>query len=635
MADGSNARAPEPIKLTFRPGVNRETTNYGNTGGWYDCNMVRWKTQTAQSIGGWQRYTTEMAEGTFRSLFPFSVLTGSTYYATGTNLKYYLVQGNLLVDITPIRSTGTINTDPFAITSGSAVCVVTDTAHGAVESDFVTYSGATSIGASNVTAAVLNQEYQITQIVDANSYKITLTVTSDTTSAAGGGGSVNAAYQINVGLDTSAEGNGWGTGTWGSGGWGLGSTTFVLTDRLRLWSEDNYGEDLIFNVRNGGIYYKDMSGTVSDRAVNITTLGTDAGIPTVARQVLVSDTDRHVLAFGADELATATQDRQLIRWSDGEDITVWTPDTTNSAGELRLNVGSEILRAVETTTETLVFTDVSLHSLKYVGPPFTFGEVRLGSNVHLIGPNAVVSTGSETYWMANGLFQMYDGVVRDLPCDIRTYIFSIINIEQSEKVYAGINRTFKEVIWLIPVNDSEELNYYVCMNYEDRNNPIWYYGDYNGAGRTTWLDAWFTDTPLAGAPDGYIYSQDTGVTDDSSGTPVALETTLTSSVFEIGNGVDMMLVSRILPDVGFEGSTAAAPTVNFTFNMRNYPGSAFASGDANAVTATVVLPVEQYTPKIDKRFRARSIDFTISSSGNGTAWQLGVPRIFASPDGQR
>ena len=633
MADGTPA--PEPTKLTFRPGINRETTNYGNTGGWYDGNMVRWKSGTPQSIGGWQRYTAEVAQGTFRSLFPFSVLSGSSYYGTGTNLKYYLVQGNALIDITPLRSTVTINNNPFAIASGSAVCTVTDTGHGAVLNDFVTFSGATTIGASNVTAAVLNQEYQITEIVDDNTYKITLSVISDTTSAGGGGASVVAEYQINVGLDTTAQGNGWGTGPWGANEWGEGSSTFVLTDQLRLWSEDTYGEDLLFNVRNGGIYYKDMSGSLSTRAVDLTSMGTDAGIPSIARQVLVSDNDRHVLAIGTNPLDSATQDRQLIRWSTSEDVTVWTPDTTNTAGELRINVGSEILRAVETTTEMLVFTDVSLHSVKYVGPPFTFGEVRLGANIHLIGPNAVVSTGSETYWMSTGLFQMYDGVVRDLPCDVRSYIFGILNLAQAEKIVAGINRNFKEVIWLLPVNGSTELNFYVCMNYEDRNKPIWYYGDFNGAGRTTWLDAWFENTPLAGAPDGYIYSQEAGATDNSSGAPVEMASYLQSSVFEIGTGGDFMLITRTIPDVGFLGSSASAPSVNITISKRDYPGSAFVDTDANPVTATVLLPVEQYTKKIDKRYRARSVDFKISSGTAGTAWQLGVPRIYASPDGQR
>lgn len=626
-------RAPEPIKLTFRPGINRETTNYGNTGGWYDCNLIRWKSGTPQSMGGWQRFTAEAAQGTFRSLFPFSLLSGAVYYGAGTNLKYYLVQGNALVDITPIRSTVTINNNPFAITNGSAVCTVTDTAHGAVTNDFVTFSGAASIGVSNVTADVLNQEYQIIEVVDADTYKITLTVVSDTTSAGGGGASVVAAYQINTGLDVAAFGDGWGTGGWGTDGWGEGSGTFVLADTLRLWSEDNYGEDLLFNVRNGAIYYKDMSGSIQTRGVALDTLGTN--IPTVSRQILVSDNDRHVLAIGCNPLDSATQDRQLIRWCDGEDITNWVPNTTNTAGELRINQGSEIIKAVETTTEILVFTDVSLHSVKYIGPPFTFGEVRLGNNVQLIAPNAAISTGSETFWMAQGLFQMYDGVVRDVPCDVRTYIFSILNQDQTEKITAGLNRALKEVIWLLPVDGSEELNFYVILNYEDPSNPLWYYGSFNGVGRTTWLDTWFEDTPLAASPDGYIYSQETGSTDNSGASPAQLQSYLQSSVFEIGDGQNFMLVSRIIPDMSFEGSTGTAPQAQIAIRKQNFPGSGFSAEGTKDVTRTIALPVEEYTRKLDKRFRARSIDFKVSSNTVGCLWQLGVPRVYASPDGQR
>jgi hypothetical protein len=626
---------PDPIKIQFRPGINRETTDYGNMGGWFDCNLARVRSGTWSSIGGWQKFTASAMLGTQRSLFPWSTLNGSRYYGVGTNLKYYVVRGNIPNDITPIRSTVTINNNPFAITSGSSLATVTDTAHGAIVGDFVTYSGAASIGASNVTAAVLNQEYQIVTIVDANTYTITLTVTSDTTSAGGGGAAVSAAYQISVGLDTTAIGNGWGTGPWGSNGWGNGSSTFVETDQLRLWSEDNFGEDLLFNVRDSAIYYKDMSGSLSTRAVNITTLSTTGDIPTVARQILVSNNDRHIIAFGANTIDTSTQDPLLARWSDAETLTDWAPNTTNSAGDLRFDSGSEIIKAVETTTETLVFTDVSLHSMRFVGPPFTFGQTRIGTNVQLIGPNAVVSTGSETWWMANGLFQMYDGVVRNLPCSIRTYVFSILNTTQTEKIAAGINRTYKEVIWLMPVNGSSENNFYVICNFEDPSSLTWYYGDFNAVGRTTWLDAWFETTPLAGSTDGYLYSHDLGATDQSTSPAAMLDTWLESSVFEIGNGDSFMLVSRTIPDVSFDGSTASSPAVNMTFQKRDYPGSATVAGPDNAVTLTVGGPPEQYTGKVDKRFRARSVKIGIEATATGTLWQLGVPRLYANPDGKR
>lgn len=621
----------DPIKIQLRPGINRETTDYGNTGGWYDCNLARVKTGTWNSIGGWQKFTVAPMLGTQRSLFPWSTLNGSRWYGTGTNLKYYIIQGNLPVDITPIRRVVTLANDPFAITNGSSTMTVTDVANGAVLNDFVTFVGATTIG-GNVTDTILNAEFQITSIVSDNVYTVTLPVVSDTTDSAGGGAAVEASYQINVGLDTTALGNGWGTGSWGSGGWGEGSSIFVETDQLRLWSEDNFGEDLLFNVRNGGIYYKDMSLNVGARGVNITTLGNG---PSIAAQVLVSDNSRHVLAFGCNPVDSSTRDPLLARWSTSENIAQWTPDTTNTAGSLRFDGGSVFLKAVETTTETLVFTDATLHSMRFIGPPFTFGQTRIGTNIQLIGPNAVTSTGSITAWMANGRFQWYDGVVRDIPCDIRTYVFSILNTNQTEKIYAGVNRQFSEFIWLMPVNGSNQNNFYVICNFENPSQPLWYYGSFNGIGRSTWLDAFYETNPLAGSMDGYIYTHEFGATDQSGMDPTMLDSWIKSSVFELGTGGDFMYVSRLLPDVSFEGSTAVTPAANFTFDKRDYPGSPIVTGPDAPVASTVILPIEQYTPKVDKRFRARSVQIGIEATEVGTLWQLGVPRLYAAPDGQR
>ena len=625
----------EPLKLTFRPGVNRETTDYGNTGGWYDINLVRWVSQTPQSMGGWQAFTSSAAEGTFRSLFPWSTLNGTRFYGAGTNLKYYLVYGNSLVDITPIRkTTNPMANNPFATSIGTTTVTVTDVANGSVVGDFVTFSGASG-PFGGIPADDINKEHQITQILTADTYTITVATTASS-STSGGGAAVVAEYQLNVGLNTSALGNGWGTGGWGIYGWGEGSPDFVATDQLRLWTEDNFGQDLLFNPRNGGIYYKDMSGSVDTRAVNLTSVTGASDVPTIARQVLVSDNDRHVVVFGTNTIGTSTQDPLLIRWSDTENLAQWTPDTTNTAGSLTINAGSQFLKAVETTTETLVFTDISLHSLRFIGPPYTFGQTRIATNIQLIGPNAVTTTGAITAWMATGpVFQVYDGVVRDLICPIRSYIASILNASQSEKIYAGVNRQFHEFIWLMPVNGSNENNFYVICNFEDPASPIWYYGSYNGVGRTTWLDAWFETTPLAASPDGYIYAHDLGSTDQSVDPAVALNAYLRSSVFEIGSGENFMYVSRTIPDVDFTGSTAVTPTVTMTFRKRDYPGSAFQDGPDNTVALTVTGPPAQYTPKIDRRFRARSVEFGIETTTAGTLWQLGVPRIYANPDGQR
>lgn len=623
--------APEPIKIQFRPGINRETTDYGNTGGWYDCNLARVKTGTWNSIGGWVPFTSMAAVGMFRSLFPWSTLDGNRYYAGGTNAKYYIVQGNTLVDITPIRRTVTLGTDPFTtVGAGLTTITVTDVAHGATAGSYVTFSGTTG-PIDDIPAAEFNVEHVITAVLTADTYRIAVTTPATAGGVSGGGAAVVAAYQINIGLNTTAFGDGWGTGPWGTGGWGEGSGSFSETDQLRLWTEDNFGEDLLFNARNGAIYFKDMS-SISGRAVNLTTLSSTGNIPTIARQVMVSDNDRHVIAFGANTIGTSVQDRLLARWSASENAAQWTPDTTNTSGSLRFDGGSEFLKAVETTTEILVFTDTTLHSMRFIGPPFTFGQTRVGTNVQLIGPNAVVSNGAQTFWMDNGVFRMYDGVVRDIPCSVRTYIFGVLNQNQTEKITAGINRAFGEVWWHIPTEDSSEVDFYVVYNY---NEQVWYYGSFNGTGRTAWIDAWFESTPLAGAPDGYIYAHESGAVDGSSNPGTILASYLRSSVFEIGSGGDFMFVSRLIPDMSFAGSSSGSPQVTYTFEKRDYPGSAFDAGPEGDVTRTVALPVEQYTSKIDRRFRTRSTVFGLEASATGTLWQLGVPRLFASPDGRR
>lgn len=623
--------APEPIKIQFRPGIDRETTNYGNTGGWYDCNLARVKSGTWNSIGGWRKFTSEPAVGIFRSLFPWSTLDGNRYYATGTNVKYYIVQGNSLVDITPIRRTVALGNDPFETDAAASTTItVTDVGHGATAGGYVTFSGATG-PIDDIPADEFNAEHVIVTVPTADTYTIAVTTPATAGGVSGGGAAVSAAYQLNIGLNTATFGDGWGTGGWGDGGWGEGSGSFAETAQLRLWTEDNFGEDLLFNVRNGGVYFKDMS-SISSRGVNLTTLSATGNIPTIARQIMVSDNDRHVIAFGANTIGTSVQDRLLARWSTSEDASQWTPDTVNTAGSLRFDGGSEFVKAVETTTEILVFTDTTLHSMRFIGPPFTFGQTRIGTNVQLIGPNAVVSNGAQTFWMDNGVFRMYDGVVRDIPCSVRTYIFGILNNAQAEKIVAGINRTFGEVWWHLPTGDSSEVNFYVIYNY---NEQVWYYGSFNGYGRTSWIDAWFETTPLAGAVDGYIYSHELGATDGSTSPSSLLESYLRSSVFEIGNGGDFMYVSRLIPDMDFDGSTATSPTVTYTFEKRDYPGSAFATGPEGDVTRTVAMPVEQYTAKVDRRFRTRSAVFGIEATTKGTLWQLGVPRLYASPDGRR
>ena len=382
-------------KLQFRPGINREITAYSNEGGWVDCDKVRFRFGYPEKIGGWEKYGPNSYEGSARALHNWIALDGSNYLGVGTHLKYYIEEGQTFSDITPIRATTAAGDVTFSATDGSTTLTVSDTAHGCQEFDFVTFSGAVSLGGV-VTADVLNQEYQVTRIVDADSYEIELAAAANASDTGNGGASVVGTYQINVGLDTSVGGTGWGAGTWGRDGWGEAASGGLTTvNEIRLWSHDNFGEDLIINPRDSAIYYWDKSSGLSNQAVEIGTLGGANETPVIAKQVLVSDQDRHVLAFGCNPQGTSTaadQDPLLVRFSDQESLTEWAATATTTAGDLRLGSGSTFVQALETKREILVWTDTALHSLRFIGPPFTFGLQQLSSNITIMGPNAAVAT---------------------------------------------------------------------------------------------------------------------------------------------------------------------------------------------------------------------------------------------------
>ena len=420
-------------KFQFRPGINREITNYSNEGGWFDGDKIRFRFGYPEKIGGWQRKSTKSFLGISRALHPWVTLSNDQYIGVGTSLKYYIERGGGFNDITPLRNTTAAGDVTFAATNGSSTLTVTDTNHGAVAGDFVTFSAAVSLG-GNITAAVLNQEYEIDSIVNANSYTITARavatvaditidgqytptpVVANSSDSGDGGAAVVGAYQINVGLDTAVAGAGWGVGTWSRGAWGSASNQPVVTNQLRLWSHDNFGEDLLINVRDGGIYYWDSSAGLSTRAVALNTLSGANATPTIAKQVLVSDRDRHVIAFGCDPQATpGVQDPLTIRFSSQESLTDWAATATNTAGELRLGSGSEIVRAVETRQQILVLTDTTLYSMQYLGPPFTFGVGSISENISILSPNAVVAVDDAVFWMGNSEFYAYSGRVENLP----------------------------------------------------------------------------------------------------------------------------------------------------------------------------------------------------------------------------
>jgi len=623
-------------KLQFRPGVNRETTSYTNEGGWFDGDKIRFRFGVPEKIGGWERVSQNTFLGTCRALKPFVALDGSQYMGVGTNLKYYIEEGGAYYDITPVRATTAAGDVTFSASNGSSTLTVADTAHGAVTNDFVTFSGAASLG-GNITATVLNQEYQISGVVNDNSYTIVAKDTSggsvdaNSSDTGNGGSSVVGAYQINVGLDTSVSGTGWGVGTWGRLGWGDADTAAGTTTVLRIWTHDNFGEDLIINVRDAGIYYWDKSAGLSARAVELSSLaGADGTTPTIAKQVLVSDRDRHIIAFGCDpENNLGVQDPLLIRFSGQEAPTTWQSLPNNTAGDLRIGSGSEIVCAIETRQQVLVFTDVSLHAMQFLGPPFTFGINMLSENITVISPLAAIAHDDVVYWMGFEEFYAYGGQVQRLPCSVRSYVFDDFNRQQREKVFAAVNSAYSEVWWFYPSSASSEVDRYVVWNFQEQ---AWYYGTLT---RTAWVDRGINDFPIATFTDGRQYFHEIGLDDGTTVPESAISSYIESSQIDIGEGEQFAFIRRIIPDVTFENSTAASPSVVFTTQVRNFPGGNYLHSDAATTTRTATTPVEQFTEQVHLRLRGRSFAMKISSDASQVQWRLGSPRLDIRPDGRR
>jgi hypothetical protein len=632
-------------KLQFKPGVNRETTSYTNEGGWYDVDKVRFRFGMPEKIGGWTKFATSSYLGTARAMHPWVALDNSRLIGIGSSLKYYINQdGGLFYDITPIRNTTAAGDVTFSATSGSSTITVTDLNHGCVVNDFMTFSGATSLG-GNITADVLNQEYYVVSVIDDNNYTITARtagttiqditvdgalspteVDADGSDTGNGGSSCVAAYQVSVGLDTTATGAGWGVGTWSRGAWGSAATTPIVTNTLRIWSHDNFGEDLLMNVRNGGIYYWDKTGGLTSRAVSLDSLAGSNKAPTIAKQILVSDRDRHVIAFGCDpEGDPGVQDPLIIRFSDQESLTDWETRPDNTAGELRLGSGSEIITAVETRQQILVFTDDSLYAMQYLGPPFTFGVNHISENVTTMGPLSAVAVEDNVFWMGLNEFYAFGGTVQRIPCSVRDYVFSDFNLLQREKVVAASNTAFSEVWWFYPSSGSETNDRYVVYNYQQQ---IWYYGTMP---RTYWMDRGIYDNPIAAGPNNYLYTQETGFDADGSAITAYIE----SSQIDIGDGDQFAFIKRLIPDLTFRDSTASSPSANFTIKTRNFPGGVYLQSNEKTVTKTASVPVEQFTDQVHLRLRGRSFAMRIESDDSGVGWRLGSPRLDIRPDGRR
>jgi len=709
-------------KLQFKPGINREVTSYSNEGGWRDCDKIRFRFGYPEKIGGWQKFSEETYDGSVRALHNWIALDGSDFLGLGSHLKYYIEEGQTLNNITPVRSTTSAGDVTFAATNGSATITVTDVGHGAFQFDFVTFSGAVSLGGV-ITATVLNKEYQVSRVVDANTYEITSAVAANSSDSGNGGSSTVGTYQINVGLDTAVGGTGWGAGLYygvtngalqttvneggtltagdttitvasttgivasdvvlignelilvggvssndltsctrghsgttaashadGSvvrlalgnadsaddfSGWGdAASGGLTTTTQIRLWSHDNFGEDLLINPRDDEIYYWDRTNNVTTRAVKLNTItGTKRSVPTKAKQVLVSDRDRHVIAFGADGLNSSSsatdgngiQDPLLIRFSDQENPTEWYPTATNTAGDLRLGAGSTFVQAVETKREILVWTDTALTSMRFIGPPFTFGLQQLSSNTTIMSPNAAVATEDFVFWMGIDTFYVYAGQTQTLPCTVKDKVFLDFNLTQKDKVIAGINSEFSEVTWFYPSASASDNDRYVTYNYSEK---VWYFGTLS---RTAWLDRGTRNFPIA-TGSSIIYNHEIGYDDDGS----SMDSFIESASIDIGDGDRFTYLRKVIPDLTFDGSTnLASPQATFTVKARNNPGADFNNTQAGTSTRTQSTPVETYTEQLDLRVRGRSFALRVESNALGSKWKLGSPRVDIRQDGRR
>lgn len=728
--------------LRFKAGINKEITPYSEENGWIDCDKIRFRFGYPEKLNGWEKNSGKAFLGLCRGLHEWVALSGEKFLGVGTEQKYYIKRGTDYKDITPVRNTTSAGDVTFAATNGSPVITVTDANHDCVVNDFVTFSGAASLG-GNITAAILNQEYQITEIIDGNSYKISartvssiesITVTGGLNATAenangsdtgNGGSSVVGTYQIGTGLNSSVSGVGWGAGLFGGtnnsafqttiaedldasetgvdvasgqgsnfatddivlvgselmtvgsvatdtltvtrgtkgssaathsnganiflvvgntdtvnnfNGWGEGIATGTQTaiSNLRIWSHDNFGEDLIFNERNGQVFYWDKTTGVSTRGVELSTLsGTPTSVPQKAAQILLSDRDRHVIAFGCDGLGASpstakgdgSQDPMLIRFSSQANPIDWYPTETNSADSLRIDSGSKIVQAVETRQQILVFTDVAIYAMQFVGPPFTFGINLISSNISIASPKAAVAVDDVVFWMGSAEFYSYTGAVQRIPCTVRDHVFNDFNTGQSDKVVSGSNISFGEVWWFYPSADSTENDSYVVYNYFEK---LWYVGKLS---RTAWLDRGISALPLGTGSNNYLYNHEVGsvYTDETQNTASFIE----SGDLGISDGNQFSFVSRVLPDLNFRETTNNDTTVDFILSAKNAPGLPAQTTNTNTLTKTESVPVDKYTSQYQTRLRGRSFRFKVQSTDDEVLWRLGIPRVDIRPDGRR
>jgi len=637
------------IKLQFKPGVNRDQTDYSNEGGWYECDKIRFRSGYPEKIGGWTKASSSSFLGVCRQMWNWVTTFNDNLLAVGTNTKLYLeTSAGLFNDITPLRPTNptytSTNTDNcIYTTNGSNIVRVTLAVDpSAVAGNYVDISGATTVG--GIPAAELNASQLIaTAGTPANSFTFLTTTAATSTVSGGGGTGITVSFEINVGNAVTTAGYGWGAGTWGRDEWGLGTANAPIYQDQRDWWMDNFDNDLFVNIRNGPAYYWtrgtniDPANSLSTRAITLQTYATNEGfsssaVPVQVMQLLVSQQDRHLIAFGAVPFGSTNVDDfdpMLIRWADQDTPGDWTPSQTNTAGDLRVSRGSRIIRALPTRQEILVWTDTNLYTLQFLGTSDVFALQEYADNISVMSPRAMASASNITYWMGQDKFYAYTGRVETLPCTLRNHVFNNINLAQFAQVVCGTNEQWNEIWWFYPTADSGYNNAYVVYNYLER---IWYYGTID---RTAWLDTPLRHYPQAAntasdATSGYLYNHEASI--DADGT--AMDSYIQSSDFDLDDGDQFVLTRRILPDVSFGGSTAADPEVTLQLRPRNFPGSSVRI-DAADTQRVIESTVGQYTEQVFIRARARQMAFKIRSQDLGVQWQLGAPRLDARPDGRR
>jgi hypothetical protein len=742
-------------KLEFRPGLNREGTDYANEGGWYDGDKIRFRSGFPEKIGGWSRLTNNTYLGVARALWNWVDLDGSNYLGIGTNIKYYIERGGEFYNITPFIFISAAGAATFAATNGSSTITVTDGTYTPSVGDYVVFSAAVSLG-GNITAAVLNQEYIVATVPSSTTYTIVakspttgLPVLANASDVGTGGAATVASYEVPIGLNVFTIGTGWGAGPWspyspvtlganplattnnsgtvvvtqtahglvtgnyvvitgatttngipanalnatfdityltantysiktpgtlsdnsdagtivkatstgtgggssvvairqsGTRGWGSGYTSGI-GQQLRLWSNDNFGQDLVIAPRRGGIYYWKDSLGVTTRAVSLNTLSTAAGfagtyVPHTTNQVVASAIQKFVIAMGANSYIPGTPDTpfnpMLVRWSDQINPYEWVPAVTNQAGEFALTSGSFIMGAKATRQEILIWTDSALYSMQYLGAPYVWGFNILMDNISVMSPNAMITVNNVTYWMGNDKFYMYSGRVETLPCALRQYVFTDINKDQGFQVFSGGNEGYNEVWWFYVSNSSggTTIDKYVIYNYVDR---VWYYGT---MARTAWLDSGIRQFPMAADYNNRILYHESSVDDNAGETSLPIAAYVQSSDFDIGDGHNFGFVWRILPDVNFNGSNVNQPSVTMTVKPRQNSGTPYGASNSPRVTSadnygtSQVYTIQEFTGQVYTRLRGRQMAFRIESDGLGVAWQLGMPRLDIRPDGRR